>query len=198
MRLTIDYRRHNVKGIFEQDCYNTADSELWALGAYMTAKLLWNPNYDEDKAMNEFLAGYYGRAAEPIRTYIDLLHDRVEHENIHAGIYLNADSLHLTDDLLVKANELWQQAEGLVAAEPKILQCVKLSRMSVDYAIVERPRFQAQKKLPANESFMSLAVARFKPFIQVLRSSSFTRLGEHTPLDKDVYQRDLARDLRIE
>ena len=121
----------------------------------------------------------------------------------------------------MKANELWQQAEGLVAAEPKILQRVKLSRMSIDYAIVERARFQAQKKLPtndsfmsypiverirlraqgklpANDSFMSLAVARFKPFIKVLRSSSLTRLGEQTPLDKDVYSRDLARDLKIQ
>ena len=188
---------HNVKGIFEQDCYNTADSELWALGAYMTAKFLWNPNYDDDKAMNEFLAGYYGRAAKPIRAYIDLLHNRVEHENIHTGLSLNADSPYLTDELLVKANEFWQQAEDLVTAEPDILQQVKLSRMSVDYAILERARLQAKQKLPASDSFMSLAVARFKPFIQSLQSSSLTRLGEQTPLDKDVYHRDLAHDLKI-
>ena len=189
---------NNVKGIFEHDCYNTADSELWTLGAYMTAKLLWNPNYDDNKAMNEFLEGYYGRAAAPIHAYIDMLHDRVEKENIHVGLSLDAGSAYLTDGLLVKADELWQEAENLVAAEPDVLQRVKLSRMSIDYAIVERARLQAQGKLPANDSFMSLAVARFRPFIQVMRGSAITRLGEQTPLDKDTYARDLARDLRIQ
>ena len=33
--------------------------------------------------MSEFLDGYYGKAAAPIRAYLDLLHDRVEQENIH-------------------------------------------------------------------------------------------------------------------
>jgi len=69
---------HHVKGIFEQDTYNTSNSELAELGGYLTAKFLWNPDYDEETAMREFLDGYYGKAAGPIRAYIDLLHDRAE------------------------------------------------------------------------------------------------------------------------
>ena len=59
--------RNNVKGIFEQDTYNTPHSELAPLGGYLTAKFLWNPDYDENTAMTEFLDAYYGPAAKPIR-----------------------------------------------------------------------------------------------------------------------------------
>ncbi len=58
-----------------------------ALGGYLTAKFLWNPDYDENTAMNEFLDGYYGKAAGPIRKYLDLLHDHVEKKNIHVMIW---------------------------------------------------------------------------------------------------------------
>ena len=81
------FTAHNVKGIFEQDTYDTADSELWGLGAYMTAKLLWNQNYDADKAMAEFLDGYYGPAAKSVRAYIDLMHDHAEQKNIHVTLW---------------------------------------------------------------------------------------------------------------
>ena len=49
------YVKNNVKGIFEQDTYNSLSSEMAALGGYMTAKFLWNPDYDEETAIREFL-----------------------------------------------------------------------------------------------------------------------------------------------
>ena len=191
------FAAHNVKGIFEQDTYDTADSELLALGGYMTAKLLWNPNYDANRAMSEFLEGYYGRAAAPIRACIDLLHDHVEQKNIHVLLWAAPGSPHLDDQLLAKADECWQQAEGLVASEPEVLDRVKRSRMSVDYAILERARLQAQKKLPANEALAKLAVNRFQPFCEALQSSALTRLREGQLLDKQAYRRDLAKDLGL-
>jgi hypothetical protein len=184
--------RHNVKGIFEQDTYDTPHSELVELGGYLTAKFLWNPDYDEDTAINEFLAGYYGRAAGPIRTYIDMLHDRVEREDIHVNIWAGPESPHLTDVLLTKANQLWQEAETLTADEPEVLRRVRLSRMSIDYAILERARLQPAGKLKA------LAAERFKPFFGVLGSSGLTRLREGAPLDVGDYRRKLGAALRLE
>jgi hypothetical protein len=189
--------RHNVKGIFEQDTYDTPHSEMVELGGYLTAKFLWNASYDRDTATGEFLEGYYGKAAGPIRTYLDLLHDRVEKENIHVNIWAEPASPHLTDELLVKANELWQQAETRTAAEPDVLRRVKLSRMSVDFAIVERARLQAAKKLPADEPLKKLAVERFAPFIDTLKTSGATRLREGSALNLDDYRQKLAAALGI-
>ncbi|MCU0979547.1 MAG: DUF4838 domain-containing protein, partial [Pirellulaceae bacterium] len=135
--------RNHVRGIFEQDTYNSPHSELAPLGGYLTAKYLWNPNYDEETALSEFLAAYYGPAAKPVRSYLDLIHDHVEKDNIHVVIWAPPASPHLTDDLLVEANRLWQEAEQLAAGDAALLRRVQISRMSVDYAIVERARAAA-------------------------------------------------------
>ena len=110
------YVANHVKGIFEQDTYETPHSELAALGGYLTAKFLWDPDYDQDRAMNEFLAGYYGKAAGPVCQYIDLLHDKVEHENLHVHIYDPPTRPYLDDGLLRQANALWEEAEKCAAA----------------------------------------------------------------------------------
>jgi len=192
------YVAHNVRGIFEQDTYNTLDGELSALGGYVTAKCLWNPKYDANTAVNEFLEGYYGPAARPIRRYLDLLHDRVEKENIHVNIWAPCDSPHLTDELLVQSNELWQRAESRAAADPAALARVKTSRMSVDYAILERARLQALRKLPLSPAFQKFAATRFQPFFETLAKSRLTRLEEWKSLDRETYRSKLAKDLGIE
>ena len=137
------YAAHNVKGIFEEDAGDTPQSELAELDGYVMAKCLWNPNYDSNRAIDDFLKTYYGKASGPIHAYLDLLRDRVERQNIHVGVYVHPDHPHLPDELLVKANGLWQQAESLAAAEPATLRRVKVSRLSVDYAILERARLES-------------------------------------------------------
>ena len=162
------------------------------------AKCLWNPNCDPDCVIHEFLEGYYGKAALPIRGYLDLLANHVNAKQFHVGIYTNPDAPFLTDELLAQANALWQQAEDLTAGQPEVLRRVKLSRMSPDYAIVERARLQAQKKLPASPALLALAAARFKPFIETLKSSAVSGLAEGQSVDKDAYARDLAKALGLE
>jgi len=166
-------------------------------GGYLMAKCLWNPNCDPDRVINEFLEGYYGKAAGSIRAYLDVLANQVNAKQFHVVIYTNPDAPFLTDELLVTANALWQQAEDQAAGEPDALRRVKLSRMSPDYAIVERARLQAQKKLPASAAVTSLAAARFKPFIETLKSSAVSGLSEGGSLDKEAYARDLAKALRL-
>ncbi len=188
---------NNVRGIFEQDTYNTPHSELAALGGYITAKFLWNPDYDEDTAINEFLEGYYGKAAPPIRRYIDALHDRVERENIHVNIWVPPSHPHLTDELLVEADKLWQAAEDAAAGDPEVLRRVQLSRMSVDYAILERARAQASAGNRDKPPLGPLAARRFEPFTKTLQSCDLTRLMEWQALDKADYRKKLAEALGI-
>jgi hypothetical protein len=188
---------NNVKGIFEQDTYNTPQGELSALGGYMTAKFLWNPAYDENTAMNEFLDGYYGKAAKPIRQYVDLIHDWVQEKNIHLVIWAPPSSPHLTTELLQKADALWQEAEKLAADQPDVLRRVKVSRMSVDYAIVERARSEAGNPATASSPLVVLAKQRFAPFMETLKSSGLTNLSEGQPLKFDDYRSGLAKTIQI-
>jgi len=130
--------RNNVRGIFEQDVTGTPHGELSELSGYLGAKLLWNPDYDPDTAINEFLGGVYGAAARPIRRYIDMLHDRVRDENIHMDIWISPEHPVLNDEVLSKANQMWDAAEAAVADQPDVLRRVRIARISLDFAMLER------------------------------------------------------------
>ena len=78
--------KHSVKEMFPQaDPFNSM-GEFSELRAYLLAKLMWNPDVDVDKGINEFLEGYYGAAARPIQAYIDMLHKKATDERIHMTI----------------------------------------------------------------------------------------------------------------
>jgi hypothetical protein len=191
------FAAHRVQGVFELGSYNFPGGDFAALKGYMLAKLLWNPNADTNRLQSEFLEAYYGKAAAPIKAYLDTLHDYVDHENIHLTDYVAFESPHLTDPQLVKVNDLWNQAEQLTAAEPQFVQRVKSSRIGVDCAILERARLQKRSRLPKNEALMTLARARIKPFTVAVRDGTLANLAEQA-VDKEDYCRKLAADLGLE
>ncbi|MEN6452381.1 MAG: DUF4838 domain-containing protein [Thermoguttaceae bacterium] len=191
------FAAHKVTGVMEQDTHDTADSELAALGGYVSAKCLWRPNYDGNVAISEFLEAYYGAAAGPIRRYLTLIQDRVDRKNIHVGCGADTNSPHLTNQLLNAANRLWQEAETASAGDAARLQRVRVSRLSVDYAILERARSQMNDRALPDLEFRKLAISRFKPFFDTLKMSRLTRLHESQVLDKETYRKQVARDLRL-
>jgi len=189
--------RHGVTGIFEEDTYDTPNSEMAALDGYLLAKFLWNPEYEKDKAVTEFLEAYYGPAAASVRAYLDLLDDKVRNEDIHAGIGAPPSSAYLADDLLIKADALWRDAEKLAAPDAGALRRVQVSRLSVDYAIQGRTQLEVIGQLPLNIGLKALAVERFEPYLRTLESSGVVRLSEGSPLDLKKYRDGLAAGLGI-
>ncbi|MBT3288681.1 MAG: DUF4838 domain-containing protein [Victivallales bacterium] len=130
---------HNVKGIYEQDTKLTLNGDMSELGAYIMAKFLWNADYDEDTAINEFLAGVYGKATPHVRAYIDLLHDTVAKDNVHLRCFMSTkQASYLTKELLAKADQFFEQAEAAVKGQPDVLQRAEFLRLPVDYAMIER------------------------------------------------------------
>ena len=125
---------HGVKGIFEEGNYNSPGGELAELRAYVMAKLLWDPDYDADKAMDEFLEGYYGPAAEPIRDYVDMLTAKVRDENLHLVIWVGPNNAFLTDEIIERANHLFDVAERRTAGDPDLLLRVRTARLGVQHA----------------------------------------------------------------
>ncbi len=177
------YARHHVTGIFEQDVYTTLNGELSGLSGYLNAKLLWNPDYDEDTAIQEFLEGVYGPAAAPIRRYIDLLHDKVARENIHMDIWIGADHASLDGGILDEADKLWDEAEALVADSPEILERVKVGRLSVDYAQIERMRTEGLKIYDIDQANGTMVLrpefaARVQRFFDVAERNGVTAIRE--------------------
>lgn len=174
--------KNNVRGIFEQDNYISLNGEMSPLGGYMVAKFLWNPDYCEDKAMMEFLNGVYGeKSAKYIRRYVDLLHDRVEKENIHANIWIGPDNSKFLDtEILAKADKLWDKAERAAAHDPAQLERVQTLRLSEDFAWIELHRhcvYDFDQKMNVARVNPELR-ARVKKFIDNAKRANVTRMAE--------------------
>ena len=195
------FAANHVTGVFEEGSYDTPDGDMAALNAYMTAKFLWNPRYNRDIAMDEFLMAYYIAAAPPVRRYLDLIHDQVADKKLLVKIFDKPVNPHLPPEMLVKADALWEEAEKRTAGDPAALGRVRRSRMSVDYTIVEQARAAVKtagdKRTAAQDALIALARKRFAPFIQTLAVSPITRIHEWKDLDKAEYRKTLAADLGI-
>jgi hypothetical protein len=196
------FAANHVAGVFEEGTYDTPDSELAALKAYLIATFLWNPQYDKNRAIGEFLDAYYGPAAAAIRSYIDLTHDYAEQKPVHTGIWVPPTHAHLPPGLLARANLLWDDAEARAAKTPDALDRVRRSRMSIDYAIVEQARAAAKTPEPKRSAeqriVIDLARRRFAFLVQTMAGSHLTRLREWEDFDKAEYRAKLAADLGIE
>ena len=63
-------------GVFEQGDALCDAGEFWPLRQWVLAHLLWNPDLDAEKLMDEFLVRYYGPSAGPVlKGYLDCLCD---------------------------------------------------------------------------------------------------------------------------
>jgi hypothetical protein len=119
------FAANHVKGVFEQGAYQGHGSEFAELRAWVLAQLLWNPAQDDRALINEFLEGYYGPAAPPIRAYLELLHTNSAGWNLTCYSPPNAKFLNFTT--LAAAEKLWAEAERV--ATPEVLPRVKLARL---------------------------------------------------------------------
>ena len=138
--------KYGVKEMFPQaDPFNPM-GEFSELRAYLLAKLMWNPNFDVDKGVGEFLDAYYGSAARPILEYIDMLHKKAKDEWIHMTISAPMTSPLFSPDLMQRANALFDEAERL-ADDEKVLLRVKVARLSIQYVeIITMPRDNPERQ----------------------------------------------------
>ena len=184
---------NGVRGVFEQDCYNTTGGELSSLGGYVTAKHLWNPAYGEDRAIDEFLQAVYEDAAPFVRQYVDMLHDRVEQANIHVTIRAGLQSEHLDGPLLKRAVTLFDRAEAATRDRPEVLERVRVARASVDYALFERARLGLSGAPTIDHDRFrivpdAILARRFEPFFAAIKASGMTRLIEWMQADFVAYR----------
>jgi hypothetical protein len=187
---------HGVRGIFEEGCYNTLGGDMAELKAYVMAKCLWNPRYDVEKAVREFIAGYYGPAARPVREYLDLLHDKVERDHIHMGIGVGPDAPYLTPEVIARADQLFDEAERLAASDAPCLERVKALRLSVQY--VKLCRFRPAYVVDG-EHYRPLNVppwydAAVRDFFAVAERRGITLIDEWRPLAD--YRKQVETGLR--
>ncbi len=172
---------HGTKGIYEQGAFNTYGAEMAELKGWVLVKLLWNPDLDGQKLIEEFAHGYYGPAAKGILAYLDLMHDAVE----ESGDYLSHKSLPTAKFLSFEnLNNGWKHlkiAEQTVKDDEELLLRVQVAQLPVMHVVMrrwEQLRQEARTKgaeWPMGESIKNV----FDHFMEVAEKANITRLREN-------------------
>lgn len=168
--------RNNVTGIFEQDTYTTLHGEFNELSAYLNAKLLWDPAYDEKLAISEFVDAYYEDAAPYIMDYLKLIHKPMQKRDMHMNIWVGPDGKHITPEIIKQAEELFDKAEAAVVNNPGVLERIKVARLSIDYTVLERAR-QRDINLKTKNDDPSM-IDRAKRFFEIAERNQVTQYRE--------------------
>ena len=152
--------------------------EFSLLRPFYGMKLLWDPDQDPVALRRDFLDGYYGPAAQPLESYIEMLHDEVTDKSIHMHLYTNPGQGYLSDEIMKAAGDYFDLAEELAGADEELLERVKVARMPLTYARLF-PRngyiFEAGKLLWQGEF---APVEEVMAFIERMKAHGFETVRE--------------------
>ena len=127
-----------VDGIFVQSAVGKA-TDFGAMRTWVTARMMWNPDQDQRKLMEEFATGYYGAAGPVVMQYLDAMVAAAHRkEDYWLGCYrddttgwLNLDDVHV-------ALSLFDQAADAVRGDKILEQRVWMARRAIDFAWLDR------------------------------------------------------------
>ncbi|MFK7774199.1 MAG: DUF4838 domain-containing protein [Saprospiraceae bacterium] len=190
------FNRNNAKWIFEQ--HSNQPSELFELRSYLTSKLLWEPNLDQDKVIADFLENYYETAAPFIQEYITDVHDELAKDSSFF-LFLYGDPSQGFNSFLDKKNlahydSLFNAAAKSVEGKQEILNRVNEARISIDYAILEFEKRDLYNGLKNGGG--KLILERLDRFQQTTSKNNITAMNEMHYTVKEylnLYQTTLQR-----
>ncbi|MCP5520037.1 MAG: DUF4838 domain-containing protein [Verrucomicrobiales bacterium] len=125
------FAANHVRGLFEQGAYQSYGSEFTELRAWVLAQLLWDPTQDDRALIDEFLTGYYGKAAPFIREYMAVMHEASAGWKL--SCFSKTDTPFFNFGVLAQSEALWRKAEAAVADQPEVAERVHSGRIWLGY-----------------------------------------------------------------
>ncbi len=135
------FHNHGVDMIFEQGS-NVSWSDMKNLKLFLLSKLAWNVDADIDSLTGRFFDLYYQKAARPIRTYYNLVHQRLiekqedEFLNIY-GFPINYVNSFLKPEYMIEYKALMDSAEQIARHDQVLLTRIWRARLAVDFAYLD-------------------------------------------------------------
>lgn len=175
------FSEQGAKGVFSQGAYRTGGTEMAELRAWVTAKLMWNPDLDDRALIADFIKCYYGRAAPYVTLYLDDVQREASRTNDLMGCYSKPDEKFLNAGLLVRSCGYFARAELLMKDEPAFLKRVKTAKLPILYLALVR-----WNELRAEAAAAKLAwplgddpQAVLRTYEADAREAGLTQTGEH-------------------
>ena len=159
------YARHGVKGIFLQGTDNPSHGvDRSFMRAWVWSKQMWDLSRDTRALVRDFNYGYYGKAAEPMQAYDDMLWELWEkhHEEFRTtpGWDIQGDALaKLLDSAFVEsASGLFEQAEKLARGDRELFDRVQVAKLPLLYLKARKgPGSDAKGYLKIVDEFEAIA-----------------------------------------
>lgn len=173
-------------------------ADLSDLRAYLICKLLWDPYQDPDKITNEFLEGFYGKAAPEVRRYIDIINDApAKYPEAKVDCYSPSTKEWLNEDDLITAWLAMENAKKLVSGNDVLKKRLDAAALPINMTLLER--FELWRKPPAERrpelkqvDWRSLLDEQLK----VAEASGINNFAEHSPLSSfEGTRKRISRDI---
>ena len=134
---------HNARGIMLQGAYQSPGAARGPLRAWVWGKQLWDSTLNTRDLIRDFTYGFYGKAAEPMQAYNELLWRLWEREYMGAlrragNIRHPPTSDFLTREFAGEATGLFAEAESLAADDDELVRRVRLARFALLYLKLSR------------------------------------------------------------
>lgn len=111
------YVAHGVNQLFVQGAYQSPGAAFGELTNYVIGRLLWDPSLDSEMLIDEFLRLHYGRAAPPIRRYLDLFYDHAEAKGIDKNCFGHASDFGVDDTVIQAGLDAYDEAVRLAESD---------------------------------------------------------------------------------
>ena len=153
---------NHAEGIMTQGAYQSTGAEREWMRSWVFAKLLWDPSRDVQELMQDFIWGHYGKAAEAIVKYNELLqnHGKKYAEELAkpaGGIRYEMDNPFLDKEFLTQATVLFDKGEEMAENEPVFLR-VEQTRLPIMYVKLMRgPEFVGESYGEVLDRFEKIA-----------------------------------------
>ncbi|MBW8362406.1 MAG: DUF4838 domain-containing protein [Kaistella sp.] len=142
------YQNKKVAGVFAQ-LNGPEYGEFAELKTYLLAKLLWNPNLNAEQITDDFLKGYYQKAAPFVKSYMNKLYGFVVASGTNLDIYGNPVNNYndfLTPENLEELSNIMDKAQESVETQAVFSKRIQKLRLSMDYTYLQQAKFYGTRK----------------------------------------------------
>jgi hypothetical protein len=175
---------NNVNGVFMETAYDTLAAEMADLRNYMIGNLMWDPNKSGEKLFNEFIDLHYGKAGEPIRRYLNFLHDNAEAKGIHRYCFGKAADYGVDEKVTQVAMDSFDEAMKL-AENDEMRNRVEKASMCAYRAAIE-PVFLAEKPEDLSPETKKKLQPMVDRFFALCKKYKVTRIREWFDIEPDI------------
>ncbi len=127
---------HGVAGLFEQSSATSPHSDYEYLKGYILGHAVWNPEVDWRALYDEFVSLYYREAGPYIRSYHELITQKVLKDNYYLGIFTHMEWM---DAPTIAAAEALFRDAFAAAQSDEIRERLKYAYLPVQYAALTAP-----------------------------------------------------------